>query len=118
MSSHLRASVLSLALGLGFCLMGAVPAAEAETRGLTPALVEAMKVPPQNLASLSCRRLWYLEHKVLAAGRVCLSTDRARRAFGKALPCISDEERILPERVRDYLTGIRRAQRVKSCPVD
>lgn len=118
MSSHLRASVLSLALGLGFCLMGAVSATLAETRGLTPALVEAMKVPPQNLASLSCRRLWYLEHKVLAAGRVCLSTDRARRAFGKALPCISDEERILPERVRDYLLEIRRAQRIKSCPVD
>ncbi|WP_289034172.1 hypothetical protein [uncultured Roseibium sp.] len=118
MSSHLRASMLSLILGLGFCLMGAVPAAEAQTRGLTPALVEAMKVPQQNLSSLSCRRLWYLEHKVLAAGRVCLSTDRARRAFGKALPCIFDEERILPERVRYYLAEVRRAQRAKSCPVE
>jgi len=118
MSSHLRATALSLAFGLGFCLMGAVPAAEAETRGLTPALVEAMTVPQQNLASLSCRRLWYLEHKVLAAGRICLSTDRARRAFGKALPCISDEERILPQRVKDYLAEVRRAERAKSCPVD
>ncbi|WP_153768637.1 hypothetical protein [Labrenzia sp. CE80] len=118
MSSHLKASALSLVLGLAFCLMGTVPAAEAETRGLTPALVEAMKVPQQTLASLSCRRLWYLEHKVLAAGRVCLSTDRARRAFGKAQPCISDEERILPERARDYLAEVRRAERAKSCPVD
>ncbi|MEP0236294.1 hypothetical protein [Roseibium sp.] len=114
----LRTSALSLVLGLAFCLLVALPNAAAETRGLTPALVEAMKVPQQNLGSLSCRRLWYLEHKVLAAGRICPSTDRARRAFGKALPCISDEERILPERAGDYLAEVRRAQRAKSCPPD
>ncbi|WP_420414764.1 hypothetical protein [Roseibium sp.] len=68
-----------------------------------------------SLGSLTCQQLWYLEHEVLAEGRICLKSARARHAFKRAKPCISSEERILPENVRNYLTEVRKAARAKTC---
>jgi hypothetical protein len=70
-----------------------------------------------SLGSLTCQQLWYLEHEVLAEGRVCLKSARARHAFqNRAKRCLSDEERILPARVRGYLAEIRKTGRAKNCP--
>jgi hypothetical protein len=87
----------------------------ARASALTPELVAAMRMPPERFTTLSCRRLWYLEHEVLAAGRVCPKSERARRTFVSAPKCISSMERILPSSVRRYLDSVRATARAKSC---
>ncbi|WP_417671503.1 hypothetical protein [Roseibium sp.] len=84
--------------------------------GLSPELVQAMRKDPARLQTMPCRGLWYLEQKVLAAGRICLRTERARRAFKSARRCISDDEAVLPAEAQDYLASVRRARLEKRCP--
>ena len=83
---------------------------------VSPEQARNMQREPSTFGTMLCRQFWYLENKILAEGRVCLRSDRARRAFKSAKPCISDDERILPERVRDYLQKLRRAEAGKGCP--
>ena len=75
----------------------------------------AMKTPVVALPSKSCRQLWYIEHRLLAAGRICPSSERAERAFRSAKSCISSDERVLPGKARDYLGKIRQVRRDKAC---
>ncbi len=82
---------------------------------VSPEQARNMQREPSTFGTMLCRQFWYLENKILAEGRVCLRSDRARRAFKSAKPCISDDERILPERVRDYLQKLRRAEADKGC---
>ena len=70
---------------------------------------------PSSFPSMTCQQLWYLEHKVLAEGRVCLRSDRARRAFRNAPRCISPDERILSENEQDYLKQLRKVLKRKKC---
>jgi hypothetical protein len=83
---------------------------------VSPEQARNMSRNPSTFGTMLCRQFWYLENKILATGRVCLKSDRARRAFSKADPCISDDEDILPGRVRDYLAKLRAAADVKGCP--
>lgn len=69
-----------------------------------------------SLGVLTCQQLWYLEQQVLAEGRVCLKSARARNAFRSAPRCISGEERILPLETQTYLAHVREASRTKRCP--
>lgn len=71
---------------------------------------------PLTFGSMDCQQIWYLENKILADGRICPSSERARRAFRAAKRCISDEERILPKQVKDYLALLRSTARRKGCP--
>ncbi len=68
-----------------------------------------------SLGSLTCQQLWYVEQEVLAEGRVCLKSQRAQNAFKRAKPCVSYEERILPAKVRDYLSAVRETATLKKC---
>lgn len=81
----------------------------------TAALAQEFTPNVSSLGSLTCQQLWYLEQETLADGRVCLKSARARQAFRKAKPCISNEERILPAKVRGYLAAVRNTARAKSC---
>lgn len=71
---------------------------------------------PLTFGSMDCQQIWYLENKILADGRICLTSERARRAFRLAKRCISEEERILPKQVKDYLALLRSTARGKGCP--
>lgn len=97
---------LGLAVSLTVTLSGFV----------SPEQAQNMSRNPSTFGTMLCRQFWYLENKILATGRVCLKSDRARRAFSKADPCISDDEDILPARVRDYLSKLRAAADAKGCP--
>jgi len=70
---------------------------------------------PSTFGSMDCQQIWYLENKILADGRICLSSERARRAFRSAKRCISDEERILPKQVQDYIALLRTTAHRKGC---
>lgn len=72
-------------------------------------------VDPGQFGAMTCQQLWYVEQEVLAAGRVCLSSERARRAFRRAERCISSDEDILPPDTRDYLGHLRSVARDKGC---
>ena len=85
------------------------------TAFVSPEQARNMQRNPSTFGTMLCRQFWYLENKILAEGRVCLTSERARRAFRNAKPCISDEETILPRRVRDYLADLRRAAAKKGC---
>ncbi|WP_346895168.1 hypothetical protein [uncultured Roseibium sp.] len=85
------------------------------TAFISPEQARNMQRSPSTFGTMLCRQFWYLENKILAEGRVCLKSDRARRAFKRAKPCISDDERILPRRVRDYLAELRKAAAKKGC---
>ncbi|GAA0771859.1 hypothetical protein E1180_04265 [Roseibium denhamense] len=67
------------------------------------------------LPAKTCQQLWYMEQEVLVEGRVCLQTERAKRAFRSAPPCISAEERILPAELKKDLLAIRQAAANKTC---
>ncbi|RMX61899.1 YARHG domain-containing protein [Roseibium alexandrii] len=84
---------------------------------LWPPGVQSQEFTPNesSLGSLTCQQLWYLEQEVLAKARVCLKSQRAQNAFKRAKPCISDEERILPAKVRDYLSAVRETASLKKC---
>jgi len=90
-------------MGLGLAVDGA---AQAQT----------LTVNPGRFGAMTCQQLWYTEQEVLAAGRVCLRTERARRAFRRSDTCISDDEAILPPKTQDYLLTLRKAAREKNCP--
>ncbi|OJJ11556.1 hypothetical protein BKI51_07380 [Alphaproteobacteria bacterium AO1-B] len=84
---------------------------------LWPPVVHSQEFTPNksSLGSLTCQQLWYVEQEVLAEGRVCLKSRRAQNAFKRAKPCISDEERILPAKARDYLSAVRETATFKKC---
>lgn len=85
------------------------------TAFISPEQARNMQRNPSTFGTMLCRQFWYLENKILAEGRVCLKSERARRAFKTAKPCISDDETILPRRVRDYLAELRKAAAKKGC---
>ncbi len=64
---------------------------------------------------MTCQQLWYTEQEVLAEGRVCLKSERAKRAFRRAERCISGDEDILPKKARSYLERLRGVARDKNC---
>jgi hypothetical protein len=76
---------------------------------------QSLSVNPGRFGAMTCQQLWYVEQEVLAEGRVCLRTERARRAFRRAERCISDDEAILPEKALEYLDVLRRTARDKGC---
>lgn len=82
---------------------------------LMPLTAHAQTVDDASLAALTCQQLWYLENEVLAENRVCLTSERARRAFRSAAPCVSSDERILPPEVKRTITSIRRVAGGKGC---
>jgi len=77
---------------------------------------QATTVNPSRFGAMTCQQLWYVEQETLAEGRVCLTTERARRAFRRAPRCISSDETILPPGTRDYLIALREVARQKQCP--
>lgn len=101
----LRCGRYLVALAL-FCFTGA---AVAQSLSVNPA------VDPGRFGAMTCQQLWYVEQEVLAAGRVCLASERARRAFRRAERCISDDEAILPPDTRDYLDHLRSVAVDKGC---
>jgi hypothetical protein len=76
---------------------------------------QSFSTNPGTFGAKTCQQLWYVEQEVLAEGRVCLKTERARRAFRRAKRCISNSETILPRQTKDYLTKLRRTARDKGC---
>ncbi|EAV42832.1 hypothetical protein SIAM614_15847 [Stappia aggregata IAM 12614] len=97
---------------VGFAVMALVclpAAALAQSLFVNPA------VDPGRFGAMTCQQLWYVEQEVLAAGRVCLSSERARRAFRRAERCISSDEAILPPDTRDYLDHLRSVAKDKGC---
>lgn len=76
---------------------------------------QTLTVDPGRFGAMTCQQLWYTEQEVLAEGRVCLKTERARRAFRRAPRCISDDETILPAKIEDYLAQLRLSAREKGC---
>ncbi|WP_298986996.1 hypothetical protein [uncultured Roseibium sp.] len=79
------------------------------------AIAQSLSTNPGRFGAMTCQQLWYVEQEVLAEGRVCLKTQRARRAFSRAERCISNDEDILPTKARDYLENLRSVARGKSC---
>lgn len=79
------------------------------------AWAQNLTVNPGRFGAMTCQQLWYTEQEVLAEGRVCLKSERARRAFRRAPRCISDDETILPAKVEAYLEQLRAAARTKGC---
>jgi hypothetical protein len=95
---------MTLSLGIGILFLTCVSAG-----------AQSLLVNPGRFGAMTCQQLWYTEQEVLAEGRVCLATERARRAFRRADQCISDDEAILPEKTQDYLQTLRKAARGKGC---
>ncbi|MES0881691.1 hypothetical protein [Roseibium sp. SCP14] len=79
------------------------------------ASAQSLSTNPANFRGMTCQQLWYVEQEILAEGRVCLKTERARRAFSRAERCISADESILPRKARDYLGQLRQTARDKGC---
>lgn len=84
--------------------------------GSGAASAQSLTVNPGRFGAMTCQQLWYTEQEVLAEGRVCLKSERARRAFRRAPRCISDDETILPAKTEGYLEQLRKAARAKRCP--
>jgi putative N-acetylmannosamine-6-phosphate epimerase len=76
---------------------------------------QSFSTNPGTFGAKTCQQLWYVEQQVLAEGRVCLKTERARRAFRRAERCISSNEAILPIKTRNYLAQLRGVGRDKGC---
>ncbi|MEO1112681.1 MAG: hypothetical protein AAFY05_10125 [Pseudomonadota bacterium] len=92
---------------LWFCLL---------TAGLPHSLnAQVFKTDPARFGAMTCQQLWYVEQETLAEGRVCLISERAKRAFRRAERCISSSESILPKATRTYLDQLRRGARSKGC---
>ena len=83
--------------------------------GVSLVSAQSLSTNPANFRGMPCQQLWYVEQEVLAEGRVCLKTERARRAFSRAERCISADESILPRKARDYLGQLRQTARDKGC---
>ena len=77
---------------------------------------QPMATNPARFGAMTCQQLWYLEQGVLAEGKVCLKSDRARRAFQRAGKCIASDEAILSSAERDYLSKLRDVGKGKGCP--
>lgn len=80
-----------------------------------PVVAQSFSTNPANFPGMTCQQLWYIEQQLLSEGRVCLQSERARRAFRRAERCISSDETILPKKSRDYLEQLRFAARNKGC---
>lgn len=87
----------------------------AHTVLLAPVSSQTFTTDPGRFGAMTCQQLWYLEQKTLAEGRVCPSSERAKRAFRRADRCISSSEAILPNETQDYLTKLRNVARGKGC---
>lgn len=85
--------------------------------GLTTSpLAQSRDVPnPGTFGAMTCQQFWYVEQQVLAEGRVCLKSERARRAFRRSERCISTSEAILSRNTRDYLSQLRAVAGKKGC---
>lgn len=84
--------------------------------GLTQGLnAQVFKTDPARFGAMTCQQLWYVEQETLAEGRVCLTSERAKRAFRRAERCISSSESILPKATRTYLDQLRNSARSKGC---
>ncbi|MEP5810926.1 MAG: hypothetical protein ABJL55_11825 [Roseibium sp.] len=68
-----------------------------------------------SLGVMTCQQLWYVEQEVLAEGRICPKSERAQQAFASNKNCISGDERILPNKVLEYLEAVRNVARSKTC---
>ncbi|WP_068416050.1 hypothetical protein [Labrenzia sp. OB1] len=80
-----------------------------------PVAAQSLSTNPANFPGMTCQQLWYIEQQLLAESRVCLQSERARRAFRRAERCISSDEAILPKKALDYLEQLRNAARNKGC---
>ncbi|WP_299819923.1 hypothetical protein [uncultured Roseibium sp.] len=84
-----------------------------------PVVAQSFSTNPANFPGMTCQQLWYIEQQLLSEGRVCLQSERARRAFRRAFRradrCISSDETILPKKALDYLLQLRSAARNKGC---
>ncbi|MEM8703222.1 MAG: hypothetical protein AAGF82_15455 [Pseudomonadota bacterium] len=76
---------------------------------------QVFKTDPARFSAMTCQQLWYVEQETLAEGRVCLTSERARRAFRRAERCISSSESILTKATRTYLERLRSVARSKGC---
>lgn len=86
------------------------------TAGLPASLnAQVFKTDPARFGAMTCQQLWYVEQETLAKGRVCLTSERAKRAFRRAERCISSSESILPKTTRSYLDQLRSTARSKGC---
>lgn len=84
--------------------------------GMTQSLnAQVFKTNPARFGAMTCQQLWYVEQETLAEGRVCLTSERAKRAFRRAERCISSSETILPKTTRAYLDQLRSVARSKAC---
>ncbi|MBD8890194.1 hypothetical protein [Roseibium litorale] len=114
--SRKMARTVRLPVLLLCCLAGTADGVFAFTNGgMTPELAQAMSRSPERFSSLLCQQLRYLEAKVLAAGRICQRSDRARRSFPDARSCLSPDEDILPGPAKDYLVLLRQTIDAKGC---
>ncbi|WP_434051582.1 MAG: hypothetical protein RDA78_20165 [Roseibium sp.] len=82
------------------------------TQGLT---AQVFKTDPARFGAMTCQQLWYVEQQTLAEGRVCLTSERAKRAFSRAQRCISSSESVLTKETRAYLDQLRNVARSKGC---
>ena len=76
---------------------------------------QVFKTDPARFGAMTCQQLWYVEQETLSEGRVCLTSERAKRAFRRAERCISSSESILPKATRAYLDQLRSGARSKGC---
>lgn len=84
--------------------------------GMTKSLnAQVFKTDPARFGAMTCQQLWYVEQETLAEGRVCLTSERAKRAFRRAERCISSSESILPKATRTYLDQLRNSARSMGC---
>ena len=76
---------------------------------------QVFKTDPARFGAMTCQQLWYVEQETLAEGRVCLTSERAKRAFRRAERCISSSESVLTKSTRSYLDQLRSVARSKGC---
>ncbi|MEP3429693.1 MAG: hypothetical protein ABJN98_13495 [Roseibium sp.] len=81
----------------------------------SPATAKEFSNNFSSLGVMTCQQLWYIEQEVLAEGRICPKSERARRTFSSKKKCISEDERILPDKVLEYLDAVRDVGKSKSC---
>ncbi|WP_305988615.1 hypothetical protein [Roseibium sp. MMSF_3544] len=82
---------------------------------VTVSVAQSLSTNPARFTAMTCQQLWYVEQQTLAEGRVCLQSERAKRAFSRADRCISSNEKILPAKAQNYLGQLRQVGRQKGC---
>ncbi|WP_299481731.1 hypothetical protein [uncultured Roseibium sp.] len=82
---------------------------------VSASIAQPLSTDPARFGAMTCQQLWFVEQKTLAEGRVCLKSERAKRAFRRFDRCISSSESILPVKTRSYLEQLRKVARGKGC---